>query len=62
MCEVIKDKIQYELEAIFSKYDYNYMRISNKELVLYEHLVIEKPKEDYFFVPKEKMHVLQTNN
>ena len=62
MCEVIKDKIQYELEAIFSKYDYNYMRISNKELVLYEHLVIEKPKEDYFFIPKEKMHVLQINN
>ena len=62
MCEVIKDKIQHELEAIFSKYDYNYMRISNKELVLYEHLVIEKPKEDYFFIPKEKMHVLQINN
>ena len=62
MCEVIKDKIQHELEAIFSKYDYNYMRISNKELVLYEHLIIEKPKEDYFFIPKEKMHVLQTNN
>jgi FkbM family methyltransferase len=60
MCEVIKNKNQHDLEAIFSKHDYNYMRISNKELVLFEHIVIEKPKEDYFFVPKEKMHLLHS--
>jgi len=62
MCEVIKDKIQHELEAIFSIHEYNYMRISNRELILYEHIVIDKPKEDYFFVPKEKMHLLNTIN
>lgn len=62
MCEVIKDKIQHELELIFAAHDYNYMRISNNKLVHYEHIVIDKPKEDYFFIPKEKMHLLNSLN
>ena len=38
------------------------MRISNKKLIQLEHIIIDKPKEDYFFVPKEKMHLLTTIN
>ncbi len=58
MCEVIKDKIQLELEKIFSQYDYRYYRIAGTKLQRYDHLVVDKPKEDYFLVPTEKAHLV----
>ena len=59
MCEVIKGFTEKEIEKIISKYNYKFFEVVNNGLKLVNSLVVEKGKNDYFFVPEEKLPLIK---
>lgn len=59
MCEVIKGFTEKEIEKIISKYNYNFFEVEPDGLKLVSSLVVEKGKNDYFFVPEEKISIVK---
>jgi FkbM family methyltransferase len=59
MIELIKGKIESEIDAIFSDLRYGYYKTTSKGLLKMYNLNLEKAKEDYFFIPIEKESILK---
>lgn len=59
MCEVLKGQIEAELETIFSNADYQYFKALKAGLMEVTTLVRNDDQNDYFMVPKEKIHKIQ---
>lgn len=61
MCEVITGQIENELQAILSKYNYQYFATSDNGLIKVESLVdTHINKTEYFFIPAEKAAIVET--
>lgn len=54
MCEVIKGFTEKEIEAVLSPHDYLFFEVLENGLKQVSKLIVEKGKNDYFFVPAEK--------
>lgn len=58
MCEVIKGFHEHEIAFVLKEFDYDFFEVTNKGLVYVNTLYVEKGKNDYFFIPKEKVNLL----
>jgi FkbM family methyltransferase len=54
MCEVIKGFTEKEVQAALDPFDYLFFEVTPQGLKKVTDLIVEKGKNDYFFVPKEK--------
>jgi FkbM family methyltransferase len=58
MCEIIHGVIEKEVGEIMVKNNYSFLRIIENRLELTNKLIIDGAKENYFFVPAEKMNIM----
>lgn len=59
-CEILKNQIEKEIEAIISKYDYLYFRATSMGLQEVDSFVNNNSEfVDYYLVPKEKKHSVE---
>lgn len=59
-CEILKNQIEKEMEAILNKYDYLFYRATNNGLVLVSSFLNNSTEfVDYYLVPVEKQKIIQ---
>ncbi len=59
MCEIVKDCIEKEIEAIFKRHNYKFFRLVNGKLVETTNLIVDGGKEDYFMTTEKYLSRLQ---
>jgi FkbM family methyltransferase len=59
MCEVIKDFNEKEIASILNVHGYEFFEVNTTGLKQVNSLIVEKGKNDYFFVHPSKKHLIQ---